>query len=196
MIQVDIPLAAAMGSAAAAAAKVQLRAGARSDYLHSWLATNLFLMFGFGWIPIYFLMTYFGWETTHMWWTSSSAADHPWVIPGSMLLLFAFGNAGFLLGARWIRAGQERLNRFFYLGVLAACLAWMVWFYPRSLKLGSAGTWQSAPWCYEDAAFMTAWVVTSIIWFGSYGWLIAHLKRPGPQSAQAHASRPMHAHHE
>lgn len=190
MIQVDIPLAAAMGSAAAAAAKVQLRAGAHPDFLHAWLATNLFLMFGFAWIPIYFLMTYFGWETTHMWWTLPTASDHPWVIPGSMLLLFAFGNAGFLLGVHWTRARQDGVNRTFYLGILAACIAWMVWFYPRTLKLGTAATWQTAPWCYEDPAFMTAWVVTSVIWFGTYGWLIAHLGRAQPESVHTALRQP------
>ena len=61
--------------------------------------------------------------------------EYPWVIPSALLLLFAFGNAGFLLGAHWVRAGRDRVNRAFYLGVLAACIAWMVGFYPRTLKL-------------------------------------------------------------
>jgi hypothetical protein len=185
MIQVDVPLAAAMASAAAAAARTQLRTGTRADYLHAWLATNLFLMFGFAWIPIYFLIAYFGWETTHMWWTSPEVTDYPWMIPASMVLLFAFGNGGFVLGAQWIREGRDRLNRAFYLGILVACIAWMVWFYPRTLKLGSAETWPTAAWCYEEPAFVAAWAITSAVWFGSYGLLIGGLRRRGQQTSQA-----------
>lgn len=179
MIQVDVPLAAAMASAAAGAARVQLRSGTREDYLHAWLATNLFLMFGFSWIPLFFLVRYFGWETTHMWWTSPGVSDHPWVIPSALVLLFACGNVGFLLGARLVRAGRDVANRVFYLGVLAASLAWMIGFYPRTLKLGSAATWQTAPWCYDDPAFVTAWALTTLVWFGSFGALLVHLGRRG-----------------
>jgi hypothetical protein len=180
MIQVDVPLAAAMGAAAAGAARVQLSEGGRDGHLRAWLDTNLFLMFGFSWIPIYFLINYFGWETTHMWWTSG-ISDYPWFVPAAMLLLFAFGNVGFLLGARWVRQGRHVVNRLFYLGVLGACLAWMIGFYPRTLKLGAPGQWESAPWCYEDPTFVTAWAWTTIVWFGTYGALIARFIRQGRQ---------------
>ena len=190
MIQVDVPLAAAMAAAAAGAARTQLRTGTHQDYLHAWLATNLFLIFGFSWIPVYFLVGYFGWETTHMWWTSARVTDYPWMIPASLVLLFAFGNGGFLLGARWVRAGSDRANRAFYLGIVAASIAWMVWFYPRSLKLGSAATWQTAAWCYEDPAFVTAWAVTTVVWFGSFGALLARLRRHGDQLAPLGTSLP------
>jgi hypothetical protein len=189
MIQVDVPLAAAMASAAAAAARTQLRSGTRADYLHAWLATNLFLTFGFGWIPIYFLIAYFGWETTHMWWTSPDVTDYPAMIPASMVLLAAFGNGGFLLGARWVRDGRDGINRLFYGGVLVACITWMVWFYPRTLKLGSATTWPTAAWCYEDPAFVAAWALTTAVWFASYGLLIAWLRRAG-RHVTAHAAQP------
>jgi hypothetical protein len=188
MIQVDVPLAAAMASAAAGAARAQLRAGTREEYLHAWLATNLFLMFGFSWIPLFFLVKYFGWETTHMWWTSPRVTDHPWVIPSSLVLLFAFGNAGFLLGARLVRAGRDVANRVFYLGVLAASFAWMIGFYPRTLKLGTADSWQTAPWCYEDPAFVTAWALTSLVWFGTFGALLVYLSRRGRHAARPHAT--------
>lgn len=185
MIQVDVPLAAAMAAAAAAAARRQLRTGTREDFLQAWLATNLFLMFGFSWIPIYFLVAYFGWETTHMWWTAPQVTAYPWMIPAALVLLFACGNAGFLLGTRWVRAGRDVANRVFYLGVLAACVAWMVGFYPRTLKLGSAATWQTAAWCYEDPAFVAAWAVTTTVWFASFGILIARLSRGGRHRADA-----------
>ncbi len=113
MIQVDVPLAAAMASAAAGAARVQLRAGTREEYLHAWLATNLFLMFGFSWIPVFFLVRYFGWETTHMWWTSPRVTDHPWVIPvlaGAALRLRERGLPSRCApGARGSRRRQSRV---------------------------------------------------------------------------------------
>ena len=32
------------------------------------LKNNIFQIFFFSWIPVYFMLNYFGWETTHMWW--------------------------------------------------------------------------------------------------------------------------------
>jgi len=179
LIQVDIPFAAAMGSLAAGAAQVQLRAGGREEHLRAWLATNLFLIFGFSWIPIFFLINYFGWETTHMWWTAPDATAYPWFIPAVMILLFAFGNAGFLLGARFVMTGNTAANRALYLAIFALCAGWMVGFYPRTLKLGSYHTWATSPWVYDDPVFMRAWVVTMSIWIGSYAALVAHLLRRG-----------------
>lgn len=184
MIQVDIPLAAAMGAAAAGAARRQLRAGGREEHLRTWLETNLFLIFGFSWIPIYFLINHFGWETTHLWWSNPVSA-YPWFIPVALLLIFAFGNAGYLLGSGWVHAGRDAANRTFYLGILGACVVWMVGFYPRTMKLGLPGQWQSAPWCHDDPAFMAAWAFTTAVWFGSFGFLLVRLARRG---------RAVHAH--
>jgi hypothetical protein len=179
MIQIDIPFAAAMGAGAAAAAKVQLRAGTRADFYRTWLETNLFLIFGFSWIPVFFLLNYFGWETTHLWWTAASVTAYPWFIPAAMVLLFAFGNAGFLIGARLVATDRAGANRVFYLGVLVACLTWLVAFYPRTMKLGTADTWETAPWVYQDPAFVRAWALSTAVWFGSFGALTVRLARRG-----------------
>jgi hypothetical protein len=179
MIQVDIPFAAAMGSLAAGAARAQLNAGGREEYLRTWLATNLFLAFGFSWIPVFFLINYFGWETTHLWWTAPDVTAYPWFIPITLILTFACGNAGFLLGARLETAGRVVANRVFYLAIFSCGIAWMIGFSPRTLKLGSYHTWTTSPWVYDDPAFVRAWVIAMSTWFGLYVSLVIHLLRRG-----------------
>jgi hypothetical protein len=188
MIQVDIPFAAAMGSSAAGAARVQLRAGGREEYLRTWLATNLFLIFGFSWIPVVFLLNYFGWETTHMWWTASDVTAYPWFVPIVIIVSFACGNAGFLLGARLETTGRAAANRVFYIAIFACGIAWMIGFYPRTLKLGSYHTWTTSPWVYEDPAFVRTWMIAMSAWVGLYFVLLAHLLRRG----RSFASHPGH----
>lgn len=186
MIQVDIPFAAAMGSLVASAARVQLKAGGREEYLRTWLATNLFLIFGFSWIPVFFLLNYFGWETTYLWWTASDVTAYPWFIPIVMILVFACGNAGFLLGARLVRTGHVVANRAVYLAIFAFGVAWMIGFYPRTLRLGSYHTWTTSPWVYEDPVFVPALVITMSAWIGLCLALVIHLVRRGrPFKSQA-----------
>lgn len=179
MIQVDIPFAGAMGLLAAGAARAQLRAGGREEYLRTWLATNLFLIFGFSWIPAFFLVNYFGWETTHLWWTAPDITAYPWLIPIVIILLFACGNAGFLLGARLEMTGRFVANRVLRIAIFAGGIAWMIGFYPRTLKLGSYHTWTTSPWVYEDPAFVRAFVITTSVWIGLYIALVTHLLRRG-----------------
>jgi hypothetical protein len=179
MIQVDIPFAAAMGSLVAGAARVQLKAGGREEYLRTWLATNLFLIFGFSWIPVFFLLNYFGWETTHLWWTASDVTAYPWFIPIVIILLFACGNAGFLLGARLVRTGHIVANRVLCIAIFGFGIAWMIGFYPRTLKLGSYHTWTTSLWVHEDPVFVRALVITMSAWIGLYLALVTHLVRRG-----------------
>jgi len=179
MIQVDIPIAAALASLATGAARVQLKAGGREEYLRTWLATNLFLIVGFTWIPVYFLLNYFGWETTHLWWTASDVTAYPWFIPIAILLLLACGNAGFLLGVRLETSGRVTANRVFYVAIFTCAMAWMIGLYPRTLKLGSYHTWTTSPWVYEDPVFVRAWVLAMSSAAGLYLVLIIHLLRRG-----------------
>ena len=189
MIQVDIPFAAAMGSLAAGAARVQLKAGGREEYLRTWLATNLFLIFGFSWIPVFFLVNYFGWETTYMWWTAADVTAYPWFIPIAMILVFASGNAGFLLGARLETADRFIANRVFYIAIFACGIAWMIGLYPRTLKLGSYHTWTTSPWVYEDPVFVRGWVIAMTAATGLYLALIIHLLRRGRSFASQAGAR-------
>jgi hypothetical protein len=66
MAQVDVPAAFAIGSVLADAARQDLRQGRAEHHLRALLATNLFNIFLFSWISVYFLVNYFGWGTTHM----------------------------------------------------------------------------------------------------------------------------------
>lgn len=72
MVQIDVPVAFAIGSLFADAASRQLQSGQPTAYDRTLALNNLFHIFFFSWIPIYFLLNYFGWETTHMWWHADS----------------------------------------------------------------------------------------------------------------------------
>jgi hypothetical protein len=134
MIQIDVPAAIGMGSAFAAAAHPLLRTGDREHFRATLLKLNFYLMFFYSWIPVYFGINYFGWQTTHMWWRADSVTAYPWFIPLLLIGTFAGGNAGFLVGCWLVRSGHLWANRFIYLTALFVNLLWLIWNYPRSLS--------------------------------------------------------------
>ncbi len=88
MVQVDIPIAFAIGQIFADAAQKQLLTRRPEYYLSALVKNNLFHIFFFSWIPVYFLVNYFGWETTHMWWHKGSITDYPFFLPIFLLVFF------------------------------------------------------------------------------------------------------------
>src|SRR3954447_2095571 len=125
MIQIDIPIAVATGSLIADAAQRQIRYGRAEYYFRAQWKNMLFQIFGLGWIPPYFLANYFGWETTHMWWTEDSIAAYRLFWPIFFVLFFAAGMGGFEIGRRLIAAGRIGLNRVLYVGILLYILVWV-----------------------------------------------------------------------
>ena len=125
MVQIDVPVAFGIGSFFADAANRQLASGRAEYYYRTFAANNIFQIFFFSWIPVYFIANYFGWETTHMWWTADSAAAYPLFIPIFMVLFFGMANLGFLLGAWLVRKGRLGINRAVYLAVLIYAGLWV-----------------------------------------------------------------------
>jgi hypothetical protein len=126
MIQVDVPMAFAAGSILAGAARYQLAKGTRADERRVQRLVNLYFLIGLGWVPIYFLWFYFGWETSHLWWHADSAGAYPGFAPLLWVTLGLLINAGFIVGRRLIQRGYAGLNRALYVVLLIYCVAWIV----------------------------------------------------------------------
>lgn len=168
MVQIDVPVAFGIGSFFADAANRQLASGRAEYYYRAFAANNIFQIFFFSWIPVYFIANYFGWETTHMWWTADSAAAYPLFIPIFMVLFFGMANLGFLLGAWLVRKGRLGINRAVYLAVLTYAGLWVFAQYNRTAKLGTYSEYHAnptgTPWFYQDPTFLTMFIISMVAW--------------------------------
>lgn len=166
MVQIDIPIAFGVGSLFADAACKQIQNGRPEYYYRAFNKNLIYQTFFFSWIPVYFLLNYFGWETTHMWWHSDTAADYPFLVPIVILLFFLAAVCGFVLGARLVRNEMLWGNRAIYLAILAYSGLWIFGQAGRSFRLGSYSDWRNgqALWFYEDRTFLTMLVVTLVVW--------------------------------
>lgn len=166
MVQIDVPIAFGLGPLFADIARKQLRTGRPAYYYRTLLKYNVFQIFFFSWIPVWFLTNYFGWETTHMWWHADSVAAYPSYLTLFLLIFFGAANLGFQLGYRLVERGRLWTNRIIYLGILGYAAAWIFGQTDRTFRLGTYEQWQAgvAPWFYEDSRFVTMLVVSISIW--------------------------------
>ena len=166
MVQIDVPVAFGIGSLFAEAAGRQLRTGRAEPFYRALASNNLYQIFFFSWIPVYFMLNYFGWETTHMWWTADSVAAYPFFVPVFLIVFFGAANGGFLLGSRLVRAGRLRANRAVYLGILLYSAVWILAQPGSTMRLGTYAEWHAgtAPWFWEDTTFLVMLVLTLVVW--------------------------------
>jgi hypothetical protein len=200
MVQIDVPVAFAVGSFCADMARRQLRFGRAEYYYRTFLLTMLFLIFFFSWIPVYFLLNYFGWETTYMWWHADSVTAYPGFLPAFMLLFFGMGALGFLLGHRLVVSGRELANRLVWIGVLVFSAIWIFAQPHRTFRVGAYSEWAAgkAPLFYEDGVFLFMLIFVLVVWAAGLVWTALVLRRDGrhldalaePRAAGALDSRP------
>src|SRR5512141_1809243 len=165
MVQIDIPVAFALGSLHADAARAQLATGS-SGSLWRTLARNL-LFFGVfaSWLPVHLLVRHFGFETSHMWWHEDAVTAYPLFIPVFMTLYFLTNVAGFAAGVALVRAGRIGLNRL----VIAACwvfaTGWVLLQKDRTLVLGTYREWLAgaAPPMSSDPGTVQLLVVFGVV---------------------------------
>lgn len=192
MVQIDVPIALGIGSLFADAAHKQLQIGRAEYYFRTFAANNIFQIFFFSWIPVYFLMNYFGWETTHMWWEADTVDAYPYYMPVFLVVFFAAANLGFLLGNRLVRAGKLWANRAVYLGILAYSAIWILAQVDRTFKLGTYSDWVvgNAPWFYQDRTFLFMLALTVVVWAGALALFTLRLRAEGRHlDARAAAAR-------
>ncbi|WP_437508057.1 hypothetical protein [Sorangium sp. So ce1099] len=173
-------MAFAVGCVMADAARQGLRHGRAEDRRRGLLATNLFNIFFFSWIPVYFLMNYFGWETAHMAWHADSIAAYPFYLPIFLVVFFASGNLGFLLGAALVQRGAARANRGVYLGILGAGAIWIFGQADRTFRLGTYSEWRAgtAPWLHEDPVFVSMSIAATLVFCSGLAAFTLWLARP------------------
>lgn len=181
MVQIDVPIAFGIGSFFADMARKQLQFG-RSEYRdRTFWKNNLFQIFFFSWIPLYFLLNYFGWETTHMWWHEGSVGAYAFYVPIFIVVFFGAANAGHLVGRRLVVKGHVLANRVVYLGILLYSLIWIFAQTGSSFRLGSYYEWKAgmAPWFYQDRTFLVMLIFTLVVWAVALVTFALNLRREG-----------------
>jgi len=180
MIQVDLPVAFGSGSLLAAA--LEQRTGARAwPYLYQRaLAKNLIFQTLFAlWLPVYLLVNYFGFQTSHMFWHAESLTDYPALLPVFLILYFVANIAGFRAGAWLVLHGRARLARLIFVAAFTYFALWMAFQPYRTLSLGTFDAWRSgtAQWIWTDTWFMSVLAVGALVFFVGIAVIYRSLKR-------------------
>ena len=177
MVQIDVPIALALGAVAADAAREGLTAGRPLVYWRTMSRSLLFFVFAVSWLPLYLLVMHFGFETSHMWWHRPTLADYPFFVPVFMTIFFGANVAGFVLGAHLVRRGRLGLNRAIMLAVAVFATGWIFARPHRTLVLGSYEEWAAgaAPPIASDPGLVSLLVVYGVgftlLLVGFYRWL-------------------------
>jgi len=181
MVQIDVPVAFGVSCFFADMARRQLKLGRAEYHFHTFSCMAIFQAFFFSWIPLYFLMNFFGWETTHMWWHAPSVTAYPYYVPLFVLLFWFAAVVGFVVGTRLVRKGYERVNRGIWIAILIYCGIWIFGQPGRSMRLGSYVEWKSgtAPWFYEDTTFLTMFIISMVVWIVGIVYFAVVLRRQG-----------------
>lgn len=166
MVQIDVPVAFAIGSVFADAAYKQLQTRKPKYYYKTFFKSIMFQIFFFSWIPVYFLINNFGWETTHMWWHADSVWAYPFFIPIFMVVFFLAASFGFMFGNWFVKKGYIAINRAVYILIALYSLVWIFTQTGSTFRLGTYAQWKAgtAPLFYEDKTFLFMLIFTLIIW--------------------------------
>ena len=196
MVQIDIPVAFGTGGLFAAAVEQGLRSE-RAPYFYqrALAASLLFQILLVVWLPVYLLIAHFGFQTSHMWWTGTSIADYPWLLPGFLAAYFVAHVAGFHTGARLVQRGRTRTVWLVFVGGFVFFGAWMALQPYRTLTLGTYAEWQTgtARWLWTDPAFVALLTGDMVFFFVVLAWIYRRLQREAlavpSRSVAAPASR-------
>src|SRR3954452_14509048 len=200
MIQVDLPVA--FGSGTMLAAALEHHTSARTwPYLYQrGLARNLiFQTLCALWLPVYLLVNYFGFQTSHMFWHGDSLTDYPALLPVFLILYFATNIAGFHTGAWLVRQGRARLARLLFVAAFTYFALWIAFQPARTLTLGSFQEWEAgaAPWIWTSTWFMGVLAVGAVVFFvgitAAYRSLKNEAIRGGGGAIQDAGSSPIRA---
>jgi hypothetical protein len=181
MIQIDLPMAAGMGSFFAAAASRQLKGGSRLQYYRILTINLLFQIMFILWLPIYLFVAAFGWETSHMWFHKDSLADYPALLPLFVLAYVVLNVAGYHYGTILVRRGETRKAWMIFYAACAFFVGWIALQPHRTLRLGTYQEWLAGgtPYVWQDKALF------AVVMFGAISFNIAlivvyrYLKKDG-----------------
>jgi hypothetical protein len=157
MVQADIPVSFGIGAMMATAVEHGLRSERRDYFYLRGLSANLILqIFCVLWLPLYFLPTQFGFETSHMWWHGDSVTDHPTIMPAFVLAFFASSLSGYHFGVWLVTRGKAWAAWGVFWASWAFFVLWMALQPHRTMVLGTYREWAEgrAVWMWTDKGFM------------------------------------------
>ena len=125
MVQIDIPMAFGLGSFFAGAVRDKIEAGDDKACWRALAKSFVFQCLFVFWLPLWLLVNYFGFQTTHMWWHGDSLADYPWLLPGFFLLYFVSHILGFALGVKLVKAGKAGWTNAIFAGGWLLFIGWV-----------------------------------------------------------------------
>jgi hypothetical protein len=192
VIHVDVPIVFTFGALFADAAQVQIRTGGQAQALRAQLQANLFHTLFFYWAPAYFLVTQFGWETSHLWWHGDSIAEYPLLLPGLLVIFTLAVNAGFLTGKWLVLRGRQRTIWGLYAAAAAFSFGWLVVLGDRLSRLGTYREFVAgqAPRWTDDATFLSMLGLNLVVTIGALAVFIVRLVQEGNRLARsANSSR-------
>jgi hypothetical protein len=182
MVQIDIPIAFAVGQMLADAASLQLKTGRPEPYYQTLAFTNIFTALFFAPIPVYFLIGYFGWETTYM---VDPDQVTRFFIPIVLFIVILAANLGFWLSNALIQKGRDRVGRMIYVLIWIYSLAWILGNWPRSTRIGTYAQYHTArdmmarAWEVSKDPFLFILIVTLVIFAVPLVLFMRSLRRRG-----------------
>jgi hypothetical protein len=182
MVQIDIPIAFAVGQMLADAARHQLQTGKAEPYYRTLALTNIYTGLCFAPIPVYFLVDYFGWETTYMY---DPDRVTRFFVPIVLFVLMLAANLGFWLSNALIHKGRAAVGRAIYILIWLYALGWIFGNWPRSTRLGTYAQYHTAPetmiraWEVSKDPFLYILIATLIIFAVPLVLVMRRLRRGG-----------------
>jgi hypothetical protein len=180
VVQIDIPIAFAVGQMLADAASRQLQTGKPEPYYRTLAITNIYTGLFFAPIPIFFLDKYFGWETTYMY---DPERVTRFFVPIVLFVLMLAANLGFWLSSALIKKGWGMIGRGLYILIWLYALGWIFGNWPRSTRIGTYAQYHTARetmiriWEVSRDPFFFILIATLIIFAVPLLLLIRHLRR-------------------
>jgi hypothetical protein len=190
MIQVDLPVALGVGSLMAHAAQRQILSKQPAALNDAFAKVVIFHFVAFSWPPMYLLVFYFGFETSHMWWHEDSVLAYPWLLPVFYLALFLANLAGFAIGAKLVSAGRATWALLLWLATVLFTVGWVLLLPDRTMTIGTYRDWQAgiAPPGSSDPTFLW-FVIVVMVGYSAGVWLVYRsLRRDGLAAAGAPGS--------
>ena len=179
MVQIDVPMAFGLGCLFAGAARDKIEAGDEKVYYRALSRSLVFQIIFVFWLPLYLLVTNFGFQTTHMWWHGDSLQDYPWLLPGFFLLYFLSHLAGFQFGVALARRGKGQLTLWVYAGAWALFIGWVVFQVNRSLRVGTYRDYEAgtAPWIWHEPWTLGVILFALVVFNIALVWFYRNLRR-------------------
>lgn len=194
MVQVDYPFTFGVGSLFAAAVERGLRSGKSAYCYQRALSANLIVQTVLViWLPLYLLVSHFGFQTSHMWWHGDSLAEYPWLLPLFITGYFVMNVAGFHVGTVLVKRGQTRVAWGIFLASFAFFFGWMAVQPSRTLKLGTYREWQAghAVWIWTDPG-LVALLAGDFVFFVAVLWRVYRaLQREAAAAADVPVTSPL-----